>query len=88
MFPEILRVRGRCGAMETTQDQVMVCVVSCVLDHHVLEQTEVCNQDVVGPGAHLLFSESHASRLAVLQTKLVSWEEVTDNVFKPRSGQG
>ena len=47
-------MRGRRGSTEATQDQVVVCVVTCVPDRHVLEQTTVYAQDVVGPGAHLL----------------------------------
>ena len=74
--------------MEATQDQVMIRVVPCVLDRHVLEQKTFCYQDVVGPGAHLLSSAAHIPSPAVLQPQLVLWEEVSTHVLETCRGHG
>ena len=66
----------------------MVRVVPCVLDLHILEQTTVYAQDVVGPGGHFLSSAAHAPRPTVLQPRLVPWEEVPAQIFQPRRGHG
>ena len=87
-FPEILRVRGSCSTIEAPQHQVIVRVVPCIPNRQVIGQMTVYAQDLVGPGAHLLSYVEHAPRLAVLQPRLVSWEEVTSHVFQPLCGQG
>ena len=75
-------MRGRNGYMEAPQDQAVVCVVPCVLDHYVLEQTTVCAHNVVGKGAHLPAAPVHGPCVAVLQPRLVLWEEVADHVLQ------
>ena len=61
----------RRGATEVTQDQVMVVVVTCVSDRHVLDHMTVCAQDVVDPGVHHPSSAVHAPCPAVLQPRLM-----------------
>ena len=70
-------MRSRHASAKAPQYQVIICVVPCVPDRYVLEQTTVCAQDVVGPGEHLL-----AACAAVLQPRLVLWEEVADHVLQ------
>ena len=60
--------------MESPQYQVVICVVPCVQDRSVLEQTTVCDQDVVGPVAHPPAATVHVPCAAVLQPWLVQWE--------------
>ena len=47
-----------------------------------MEQTTVCAHDVVGPGAHLPAAPVHGLCMAVLQPRLVPWEEVSDRVIQ------
>ena len=75
-------MRGRRGSAEAPQYQVVVRVMPCVPACHVLEQTTVCAQDVVGPGAHLPAAPVHGPRSAVLQPRLVLWEEVSAHVLQ------
>ena len=69
-------MNGRCGSTEAPQDQVWVRVVPCVQYRYVLKQMIVCAQDVVGPGAHLPAAPVHGPCAAILQPRLVPWEEV------------
>ena len=87
-FHEISRVHIRCVTTEAPQDQVMVCVVLCIPERHVLEQTTVCAHYVVGPGEHLPSSTANAPHPAVLQPQLLLWEEVSAHVFQPCRCQG
>ena len=41
LLPKAAQVCGRRGATEATQEQVMICVVPCILDRHVMKQTTV-----------------------------------------------
>ena len=66
----------------------MIHAVPCLLDHHVLEQTTFCDQDLVGPGEHLLYSAAHEPYPAVLQPQFLPREEVFAHVLKPCSGHG
>ena len=88
MLPKLAQVHVRHGSTDATQDQVMVCAGPCVSDRHVLEQTMVCAQNVVGPVVQLPYSAENALCLAVLQPWLVSWEEVPIRVLKPCRGHG
>ena len=85
-LPEVVWVRGRRSSTEATQYQVNICVVLCVLDRHVLEHTEFCDQDVVGPGAHFLSFADHVPRPTDLQPQFVPWEEVSYHVLKTWCG--
>ena len=80
-------VCDRRGSVGATQNQVVVLVVRCVPDHHVMEQTTFCVQDVVSPGAYLQSPAEHDTRLYVPQPRLTLWEEVTNNVLKTRCGK-
>ena len=66
----------------------MVRVVPCIRYHHVLYQTTVCAQDLVGPGVHLSASAAHAPRPTALQPRLVPWEEVPAQIFQAPRGHG
>ena len=66
----------------------MVHVLTFVMDQQVVEQTEVCYQDVVVPGVNLLSFAAHAPSPTVLQPRLVTWEEVPAQIFQPRRGHG
>ena len=66
----------------------MIHVVPCVLDHYVLEQMAFCDQDVVGPGEHLLYSAAHAPCPAVLQPQFLPREEVSAHVLEPYRSHG
>ena len=79
---EALCVHVRCGSAEETQNQVMVCVVQCIPDRYVLEQTAVCAQDVVSTGEKLPSPEKHAPCPDVPQPRLAPWEEVPNNFLK------
>ena len=50
--PEVVLVLPLGGAIETPQNNVMLCVVSRVPDRYVLEQTSVCTKDLVHLGPH------------------------------------
>ena len=70
-------MRVRRGSAEAPQDQVVVRVVTCILDRHVMEQMTVCSQDIAGPVAHLPDALVHLPCLDALQPRLVMWEEVS-----------
>ena len=70
------------GSMEVSQDQVVVCVVTCVPDRYILEQTTVCAQDMVSLGAHLPAAPVHGPCVVVLQPQLVLWEKVCAYVLQ------
>ena len=72
---------NRRGSAEATQNHVVVYALPCVPDRHVLEQIEVCDHDVVGPGKHLPSLAEHAPRPAVHQPWLAPWEEVPTHVL-------
>ena len=74
--------------METRQDQVVIYVVLHVLYQYVLEQTTVCVQDVVGPVAHIPAALAHGPCVAILQLRLLPWEEVTAHVLQVLLLQG
>ena len=74
--------------MEAPQKQVVVCVVSRVLDQYVLEQTTVSVQDVVGTGEHLPSAPELGPCVAILQPRLVTWEEVDTHVLQVILRQG
>ena len=86
-LPKVAQVRGRRGSVEATQNQVVLYVVPCVLDRHVLEQTTVCAQDVVGTGAQLLYPAEYALCPSIPQSQLAMWEEVPTHVLKTRREQ-
>ena len=69
--------------MEATHYQVMVRVVSCVPDFQVLEQTNVCAQDVIGLVSHLLSTSLLGPCMAVLKPRLMQWEEVSAHNLYP-----
>ena len=73
---------GRRGSTEAPQEQVVVCVVTCILEHYVLEQTTVYAQDVVGPGAQLPAAPVHGPCAVVIKPRLVPWEEVAAHVLQ------
>ena len=74
-------MRGRRGSREAPQNQVMVRVVLRVPDRHIMEQTTKCAQDVVGTGSHLPSTSVHGPCLAVLQSRLMPWEEMSAYVL-------
>ena len=86
LIPKLVRVHGSSGSAEATQNQVVVCVVMCVLDCHVLDQTMVYAQDVVGMGVHLLSPAEHAPHITVLQPGLSPWGEVPTHNLKTCCG--
>ena len=81
-------MRGRLGSAEEPQDQVVLCVVLHVLECYILEQTTVYAQDEVGPGAHLPPAPEHGPYAAILQPRLVPWEEVVAHVLQALLLQG
>ena len=81
-------MRGRSGSAESPQDQVVFRVVPCVPYCYILQQTNVCAQDVVGPGAHLPAAPVHVPCVAILQPQFVPWEELADHVLQALLCQG
>ena len=79
---------GRRGSIEEPQEQVVVCVVTCILERYVLEQTTVCAQDVVGPGAHLPAAPVNGPCAVVIKPRLVPWEKVAAHVLQALLHQG
>ena len=75
-------MRGRHVSAEEFQGQLVVCVMPCVLDLYVLEQTNVCDQDIIGPGAHIPAAPMHDPCTAVLQPRLLLREEVAAHVLQ------
>ena len=67
-------MRGRHGSAESSQYQVVFRVVPCAPDRYILEQTTVCDQDVVVPGAHIPAAPVHGPCATILQLQLVMWE--------------
>ena len=59
-------MHDRRGSAEETHNLVVVCVVPCVPYRHILDHMTVCDQDVVGLGAHLLSPAEHAPRPSIL----------------------
>ena len=74
--------------MEANQNQVVVCVVPCVSDHHVLEQMMFCAQYVIGPEANRMSPVEHALRPVVPQSQLTLWEAVPTHTIETRPGHG
>ena len=68
--------------MEAPEDQVVVCVVPCIPDRYIPEQTTVSAQYVVGLGAHLPAAPVHVPYAAVLKPRRVSWKEVAAHVLQ------
>ena len=58
----------------------MVRVVSRVPDGDVLEQYDICSEDVIHPGPDLSSIPPHAAYETVLQQRLMPWEGVPDHV--------
>ena len=81
-LPEVARVRGRRSSTDATHNQVVVCVMSCVPYHQVMEQATIYAHDLVGPGAHLPTALVHGPCPAVLQPRLLPWEEVSAHVLQ------
>ena len=55
------------GSIEAPQDQVVLHVMPGVPDRYILEQTTVCAQYVVGPGAQLPAALVHGPSEAFIQ---------------------
>ena len=64
-------MRGRRGSVEAPQDQVVVRVIPGIPERYILEQTNVCDEDVVSLGAHLPSAPVHSPCAAVLQPIIV-----------------
>ena len=66
---------------QTNQDHVMVRVLSLVPDVHVLEQSEICSEDIICPGTDLSSIPTHAPHAPILQTKLTPWEDLQAHIL-------
>ena len=88
IIPWVALIHGRLGSVEAPQDQVVVCFVSHGPYRYVLEQMNVCAQDVVGLVAHLPVAPVHGPCAAILQPRLVPWEEVAAYVLRALLRQG
>ena len=58
----------------------MVRVVSRVRYGNVLEQYDICSEDLIHPGPGLSSIPPHAACATVLQQRLMPWEGVRDHV--------
>ena len=74
-------MRGRPRSTEASHDQVMVHLVSRVLECHVLEQMTVRDQDIVSTGANLLSVTVDGPCPVILHSRLIQWEKVSDHVL-------
>ena len=74
--------------MEATQNQILECVVPCIPDRHVLEQTTICAHDLVGTGAHLTAPADHVPCTPSPQPRLALWEEMRTHVLQACCGKG
>ena len=61
----------------------MVCVVSRVLDGHVLEQSVIYFKDVICPVLDLFYIPLYAPHAPILKPRLTPWEEVQAQVYHP-----
>ena len=69
-------------SMEASHDQVMVCVVTGILDRNILEQTSVHPKDVVRLGTHLLATIDNDPRPAVPVPRYLMGEELLCHIFQ------
>ena len=78
----------QCGAAEAPKDQVLIQVVTGVLDGHVPEETAVRPQDGVRPGLHLPPHPDHGPHSPVVGPGASEWKKVHQHVLWYHRQQG